>query len=120
MWPVELSSVLAQAIRLHRVRGLHVSTSFTDLRLERCCDAHDDWRTLAEHLIAAFPGVAAGDVLRELARSRDAVVAFSLEESDQFGVAELMTRHQLMLLSGEMREIARLDPERHVRNGDAT
>ena len=97
-----------------------MSTSFSDLRLQRCCDAHDDWRTLAEHLIAAFPAVAAGDVLRELARARDAVVAFSLDDSDQFGVAELMTRHQLMLLSGEMREIARLDPERHVRGAEST
>lgn len=95
-------------------------TSPTDLRLQRCCDSHDDWRTLAEHLVAGFPSVAAGDVLRELARARDAVVAFSLEGGEQFGVAELMTRHQLMLLSGTVREIARLDPERHVRSGDTT
>jgi len=97
-----------------------VTTSSIDVRLQRCCDIHDDWRTLAEHLIEGFPSVAAGDVLRELARARDAVVAFSLDTSDQFGVAELMTRHQLMLLSGEVRDIARLDPERHVRGGDTT
>ena len=97
-----------------------MTTSSTDLRLQRCCDTHDDWRTLAEHLVDGFPSVAAGDVLRELARARDAVVAFSLDEADQIGVAELMTRHQLMLLSGEMREIARLDPERHVRIGETT
>jgi hypothetical protein len=96
-----------------------VTTSSTDLKLQRCCESHDDWRTLAEHLVAAFPAVAAGDVFRELARSRDAVVAFSLDTSDQFGVAELMTRHQLMLLSGEVRDIARLDPERHVRGREA-
>ena len=96
-----------------------MTTSSTDLKLQRCCATHDDWRTLAEHLVEAFPAVAAGDVLRELARARDAVVAFSLDDSDQFGVAELMTRHQLMLLSGEVRDIARLDPERHVRNPEA-
>src|SRR3954447_9190238 len=116
----ELSSVLTPICRLHRVRRLPVTTSSTDLKLERCCDAHDDWRVLAEHLVEAFPAVAAGDVLRELARARDAVVAFSLDDSSQFGVAELMSRHQLMLLSGEVRDIARLDPERHVRNPDAT
>jgi hypothetical protein len=96
-----------------------VTTISTDLKLQRCCDSHDDWRTLAEHLVEAFPAVAAGDVLRELTRAKDAVVAFSLDESDQFGVAELMTRHQLMLLSGEVRDIARLDPERHVRSVEA-
>jgi len=95
-------------------------TSSTDLKLQRCCDSHDDWRTLAEHLVAAFPSIAAGDVLRELARSRDAVVAFSLEESEQFGVAELMARHQLLLLSGEVRDIARLDPERHMRTAETS
>jgi hypothetical protein len=99
---------------------MSVTTSSTDLKLQRCCDSHDDWRALAEHLIDAFPAVAAGDVLRELARSRDAVIAFSLEEREQFGVAELMTRHQLMLLSGEVRDIARLDPERHVRSQEAS
>ncbi|HMC72379.1 MAG TPA: hypothetical protein VKJ07_24710 [Mycobacteriales bacterium] len=87
--------------------------------MQRCCNTHEDWRTLAEHLVEAFPAVAAGDVLRELARSRDAVIAFSLEEREQLGVAELMTRHQLMLLSGEVRDIARLDPERHVRSVEA-
>jgi len=96
-----------------------VTTSSIDLKLQRCCDTHEDWRTLAEHLVEAFPAVAAGDVLRELARSRDAVIAFSLEEREQLGVAELMTRHQLMLLSGEVRDIARLDPERHVRSVEA-
>ena len=97
-----------------------MTTSSTDLKLQRCCETHDDWRTLAEHLVDAFPAVAAGDVLRELARARDAVVAFSLDENDQFGVAELMARHQLLLLSGEVRDIARLDPERHVRGTEAT
>lgn len=96
-----------------------MTTSSTDLKLQRCCETHDDWRTLAEHLIDGFPSVAAGDVLRELGRARDAVLAFSLDVSDQFGVAELMARHQLMLLSGEVRDIARLDPERHVRTVDA-
>ena len=117
MWTAELSSVLPFK-RLHGVRSLRVTTSSTDLKLQRCCDTHDDWRTLAEHLVEAFPAVAAGDVLRELARARDAVVAFALDEKDQCGVAELMTRHQLLLLSGEARDIARLDPERHVRSAD--
>ena len=96
-----------------------MTTSSTDLKLQRCCERHDDWRLLAEHLVDGFPGLAAGDVLRELTRARDAVMAFSLDDADQFGVAELMTRHQLLMLSGEVRDIARLDPERHVRSADS-
>ena len=84
--------------------------------LRRCCSEHDDWRTLAEHLISDFRSLPAGDVLQELARAKSAVTAFGLSDSEQLGVAELMTRHQLMLLTGEVRDIARLDPERHVRS----
>lgn len=84
--------------------------------LRRCCPRHDDWRTLAEHLVADFSTVAAGDVLRELARAKRAVAVFGLSDSDQIGVAELMTRHQLMLVTGAVPDIARLDPERHVRS----
>jgi hypothetical protein len=95
-----------------------MTANATDLSpLQRCCARHDDWRVLAEHLVAAFQAVPAGDVVRELTRSRDAVLAFGLDEADQFAVAELMTRHQLLLLTGEARDIARLDPERHVRAG---
>jgi hypothetical protein len=84
-------------------------------RLPRCCEQHDDWRTLAEHLIDEFTSLAAGDVLRELARAKAAAAAFGLDESEQIGVGELMARHQLMLAAGEVPEVARLDPERHVR-----
>ena len=83
--------------------------------LQRCCDQHDDWRILAEHLVGEFTSLAAGDVLRELARAKAAVVTFELDESDQLGVGELIARHQLMLASGDVREVARLDPERHFR-----
>src|SRR5437764_9915972 len=94
------------------------ATSTDLLQLRRCCESHDDWRTLAEHLVEEFPAVAAGDVVRELTRSRDAVTAFALDDAEQLPVAEVMTRHQLLLLTGEARDIARLDPERHVRAGD--
>ena len=84
--------------------------------LRRCCTQHDDWRTLAEHLVSDFTSLPADDVLQELARAKRAVAVFGLSESEQVGVAELMTRHQLMLLTGEVRDIARLDPERHARS----
>lgn len=88
--------------------------------IQRCCTEHDDWRTLAEHLVDEFTSVAAGDVLRELSRAKAAVAAFGLDEPDQLAVAELMARHQLMLASGAVREVARLDPERHVRGEHTT
>ena len=75
---------------------------------------------LAEHLVADFDSMPAGDVLQELARAKTAVTAFGLSESEQLGIAELMARHQLMLLTGEVRDIARLDPERHVRSEHST
>jgi hypothetical protein len=97
-----------------------MTTNTTDLTpLRRCCENHDDWRILAEHLVGDFGSLAAGDVVRELTRAKDAVAAFALDAPDQFAVAELMARHQLLLLSGEARDIARLDPERHVRSAGA-
>ena len=83
--------------------------------LRRCCSQHDDWQTLAEHLLTEFPTLLTGDVVQELARAKTAVAAFGLDEPEQLGVAELMTRHQLLLMTGAVRDIARLDPERHVR-----
>jgi hypothetical protein len=83
--------------------------------LPRCCETHTDWRTLAEHLVADFTDLPVGDVVRELGGAKAAVESFGLDELDQIGVAELMARHQLMLLTGTVPDIARLDPERHVR-----
>ena len=88
--------------------------------LRRCCERHDDWQTLAEHVLAEFPTLADGDVLQELARAKSAVETFGLEVAEQLGVAELMARHQLLLTTGEVPDIARLDPERHVRSEPST
>jgi len=95
-------------------------------RVPRCCESHADWKTLAEHLVADFGQLPMADVVRELGRAKEAVESFGLDEPDQIGVAELMTRHQMLLLTGSVPDIARLDPERHVRvdreesNGRAT
>ena len=83
--------------------------------LPRCCDSHDDWRTLAEHLVKDFTGLPAGDVLRELTNAKAAVTGFALDDVEALSIAELMARHQLMLLTGQVQDIARLDPERHAR-----
>lgn len=88
--------------------------------LPRCCDGHGDWRTLAAHLVADFSELDAGDVVREIGRAKGAVESFELDLRDQIGVAELMARHQLMLLSGRLVDSARLDPERHMRESAQT
>jgi hypothetical protein len=88
--------------------------------LPRCCDSHDDWRTLAEHLVKDFQALPAGDVVRELSRAKTAAEGFGLTTAEMFDVAELMARHQLMLLGGDLPDIARLDPERHTRRSTST
>lgn len=88
--------------------------------LPRCCPSHDDWRVLTEHLIADFPALPAGDVLRELAQAKAATGTFAVDEAQRLDVAELMARHQLLLLSGDTEDLARLDPEQHSRRPSTT
>jgi len=83
--------------------------------LPRCCPAHPDWETLLAHLTADFTEIAATDVLRELARARQAVRIVTLDAADALQVAELIARHQLMLVAGRIGDVARLDPEVHRR-----
>ena len=86
-------------------------------RLPRCCPVHEDWATLARHLVDEFPEVRATAVIRELARSRNAVEGLGLSGEDALQTGELIVRHQLMLLTGRSADIARLDPERHEPRG---
>ena len=95
--------------------------STTDIDpLPRCCSRHDDWRTLAEHLVSDFPELSDADVVREIGRAKGAVEDFYMAEQEALSVAELMARHQLMLLCGRAPDMARLDPERHVRQHEET
>ncbi|HET7309718.1 MAG TPA: hypothetical protein VFJ17_00170 [Mycobacteriales bacterium] len=86
--------------------------------LPRCCPAHPDWETLLSHLTDDFTELTSVDVLRELARARQAVRIVTLEAADALEVAELITRNQLMLMSGRIGDVARLDPEVHRRRED--
>jgi hypothetical protein len=83
--------------------------------LPRCCDRHDDWPTLARHLVNDFPELSARDVVRELRTARDAAAATGLADNDSLHIAETIARHQLLLRSGRTGDMARLDPERHDR-----
>src|SRR4051794_41472901 len=77
-----------------------MSETSEPIRLPRCCAAHPDWETLLAHLTRDFTEIASTDVLRELARARQAVRIVTLDASDALHVAELIARHQLMLMAG--------------------
>jgi len=85
--------------------------------LPRCCAQHPDWPTLTQHVIDDFPGIPIGDIVREVGRAKDAVDQVALPEAESLEIGELIVRHQLMMRSGQTREAARLDPERHTRSG---
>lgn len=86
-------------------------------RLPRCCPNHPDWPTLSQHLVGEFPEIATGNVVREVARAKQAVEQVGLEPAEAVTIGELIVRHQLLLLAGRVAEVARLDPERHARAG---
>lgn len=86
-----------------------------DGRLPRCCPQHPDWATLSQHLVDEFVELEVGDIVREVSRAKDAVEHVGLELAESVAVGELIVRHQLMMLSGRVAEVARLDPERHDR-----
>lgn len=83
--------------------------------LPRCCERHPDWATLSQHLVTEFPEVPVGDLVRELCRAKDAVEQVELPADEALRIGELIVRHQLMMRAGQVRDAARLDPERHVR-----
>jgi len=84
--------------------------------LPRCCPSHPDWATLSGHLVEEFPEVGLRELVRELRKAKDAVDSVSLPEDEALAVGELIARHQLMVLAGRMDDVARLDPERHLRS----
>lgn len=84
--------------------------------LPRCCPRHNSWSQLSEHLLNEFPELPIGDVVREIRRAKDAVEQVSLDEAEGVELGELIVRHQLLVLSGRMNDVARLDPERHSRS----
>jgi len=87
--------------------------------LPRCCPTHPDWPTLSQHLVDSFPEVPVSYVVREVRRAQDAVDHVSLDSAEALEIGELIVRHQLMMRAGQLPEVARLDPERHVRSGAA-
>lgn len=91
-------------------------TAIDPSRVRRCCEGHDSWQELTEHLIADYADVSSDQVITQVARAQSAVDTFGLGTDEQLEMAEVLARHQLMLLTGELPDAARLDPEVHVRS----
>jgi hypothetical protein len=83
--------------------------------LRRCCDRHDDWVVLRRHLIRDFSDVDSFTIDIELVEARHAVVWAGLDDADAFRVAELIVRNRVLIMTGQLPDDARLDPECHVR-----
>jgi hypothetical protein len=82
-------------------------------RPQPCCDTHDTWTELCEHLVKRFPEVAAADVVDEVNRARAAIEVFALPLDQQLETGEIIARHGLMIATGQIPDVARLDPESH-------
>lgn len=80
-----------------------------------CCEQHDDWVELCQHLIDRFPDVTTREVVEELSRCRKAIETFGLSDAEQLATGEVMARHGLLVAAGDVADVARLDPESHRR-----
>jgi hypothetical protein len=83
----------------------------------RCCDSHDGWPELSQHLIDSFRSIRSEEVMDVILRSRASVEAFGLPENEHLQTVEIMARYQLMQLSGQLPDNARLKPEDHAGRG---
>jgi hypothetical protein len=81
--------------------------------MRRCCARHPDWAVLSEHLRADFPSIAPAEVVQLIADAQRITDRFRLEPADALEISELICRHQLMLLTGEIPDVAHLDPQIH-------
>jgi len=73
-----------------------------------------NWADLCADLIAEFPAIEPADVIEEVARSRSATELFGLNDAERIRATGTIARNNLRLTSGEA-DLARLDPETHVR-----
>jgi hypothetical protein len=85
-------------------------------QMPRCCPSHADWTVLRTHLASQFPSVATVRIEDEINRAREATDLFGLSSSEQLPAAEIVARHSLMLLTGQIEDNSRLDPEVHHRS----
>lgn len=83
-------------------------------RMPRCCPSHPDWPTLRDHLVGQFATVDVNRVDAEIDGALAAAKMFGLPTGEELPTVELIVRHSLMLLTGQITDNVRLNPETHV------
>jgi len=73
-----------------------------------------DWTDLCARLVREFPDLDAKQIFNEVTGARDATELFEVDPAERLRLATIMARNNLTLLSGGA-DLARLDPERRVR-----
>jgi hypothetical protein len=84
-----------------------------------CCASHPDWATLAQHMQKAFKALPPDVVARQVLLARDAVMLFGLSPAAELDAAERIVRHELLLMTGEIPDTARLKPEARKRRASS-
>ena len=72
------------------------------------------WAALCSDLVNEFPDLDRADIVAQVARARAATALFGLDHGDQLQTSAAIARNNLRLINGEA-DLARLDPENHVR-----
>jgi hypothetical protein len=92
----------------------HLGQSGPDEAAQIPHPADHGWTELCAKLIEEFPSLDAHQVINEVTHAREATQLFGVDSAEQRRLAASMARNNLTLLSGGA-DLARLDPERHVR-----
>jgi hypothetical protein len=87
----------------------------TQLISRPCCDSHEDWPHLTQHLVESFPDIPLVEIVAIVNRTRQAEKAFGLPDAEHLATAEIIVRHQLIQLAGLGRSTPRLVPESHPK-----
>ena len=60
-----------------------------------CCDSHDDWPTLTEHLIVAFPDAGLEEIVRAVAEAKTSTDGMELPDPEALRTGEVLARLRL-------------------------
>jgi hypothetical protein len=80
-----------------------------------CCESHETWEILFEHLLAEFPTVPPNRVLTLLSQANVSIGPYGLDRSTTLEMAETVARYQLGMTVADTVERARLDPDKRRR-----
>lgn len=86
-------------------------------RIDKCPHPHADFDAMARCVGRDFHRVPELQLQQDLQIAQEAVSLIDLGE-DSLEMAELITRHRLLLRTGAVDDAARLDPQSHTRRRD--